>query len=40
LLCASYHLTPETVAALAILDDELVLQIISTAVGLPVEVAS
>jgi hypothetical protein len=39
LLCASYHLTPETVAALAILDDELVLQIIGNAVGLPVEVA-
>ncbi len=40
LLCASYHLTPDAVAALTILDDALVLALIGASVGLSVEVVS
>jgi hypothetical protein len=39
LLCVTHHLTPEVVAALAILDDVLVVQVLAAATGLPLGVS-
>jgi hypothetical protein len=40
LLCAAYHLSPESIAALEILDDLLIAAVIGAAIGLSVEAAT